>query len=111
MINWKLRFKNKTTLAAMIVTVISFIYFTLEIFGVAPKFEKDLVVKAVLGLIDLLAILGIVVDPTTKGVGDSDRALNYDVPATTFDPGIEFADPEDSDEDDEEVDDEEDDDL
>ena len=25
----------------------------------------------------LLAILGIVVDPTTDGVGDSNRALNY----------------------------------
>ena len=28
----------------------------------------------------LLALLGIVVDPTTEGIGDSERALGYDEP-------------------------------
>lgn len=28
----------------------------------------------------ILVILGIVTDPTTKGIADSERALNYDVP-------------------------------
>lgn len=83
MINWKLRLKNKTTLVALVMAVISFIYFTLEVFGVVPKFEKEIIVKAALGLIDLLAILGIVVDPTTKGIGDSERALGYDKPYAT----------------------------
>lgn len=80
MINWKLRLKNKATLVALIMAIISFIYFTLGVFGVVPKFEKELVVKVALGLVDLLAILGIVVDPTTAGIGDSERALSYDEP-------------------------------
>ena len=28
----------------------------------------------------LLVMLGVVVDPTTAGAGDSERALHYDVP-------------------------------
>lgn len=95
MINWKLRLQNKTTLVAIVTTTISFIYFTLEVFGVVPKFDQTVVVKAVLGFIDLLAILGIVIDPTTSGVGDSERALNYLAPA----PSAQFTEDVDDDDD------------
>jgi phi LC3 family holin len=30
--------------------------------------------------LSLLQLLGIIVDPTTKGIADSDRAMNYDEP-------------------------------
>ena len=80
MINWKLRLKNKTTLVTMVLAAISFIYMVLDSVGVVPKFDQDVIVKIAMGLIDLLAILGIVVDPTTSGVGDSTLAMTYEEP-------------------------------
>lgn len=77
MINFKLRLQNKTTLVTMILAIISFVYMVLDAFGIVPKFEQDLIVKLALGLIDLLALFGIIVDPTTAGVSDSLRAMGY----------------------------------
>ena len=80
MINFKLRLQNKTTLVSMILAVISFVYMVLDALGVVPKFEQDVIVKLALGLIDLLVLLGIIVDPTTAGVSDSTRAMGYQEP-------------------------------
>ena len=38
-------------------------------------------VAAVDALFAVLVILGVVVDPTTEGLGDSDRAMTYTKPA------------------------------
>lgn len=80
MINWKLRLKNKATLTTMILAIISFVYMVLDSVGVVPQFDQSVIVKIVMGVIDLLAILGIVIDPTTEGVGDSDLAMTYTEP-------------------------------
>ena len=73
MINFKLRLKNKTTLVALI----SAVFLMLQQLGLEiPHNIQD----AVNTFIAILVILGIVTDPTTKGIGDSERALNYDVP-------------------------------
>ena len=80
MINFKLRLQNKTTLVTMILALISFVYLVLDAFNIVPKFEQDTIVKLALGLIDLLAFLGIIVDPTTEGVSDSLRAMGYTSP-------------------------------
>lgn len=80
MINLKLRLKNKTTLVTMVLAIISFVYMVLDTIGIVPKFDQDMIVKIALGLIDLLAILGIIVDPTTEGITDSARAMTYEVP-------------------------------
>ena len=80
MINLKLRLKNKTTLVTMVLATISFVYMVLDTIGIVPKFDQDMIVKIALGLIDLLAILGIIVDPTTEGITDSARAMTYETP-------------------------------
>ena len=80
MINWKLRFKNKTTLIAMIGAAITFVYQILSLLGVTPKISQDTVVQLVSLIINVLVALGIVVDPTTHGISDSEQALNYQVP-------------------------------
>lgn len=78
-INWKVRIRNKAFWVAMIPTVLLLITRAAGIFG----FELDL---SALGdkLVDLaetvfvaLALLGIIVDPTTEGVKDSERAMGY----------------------------------
>lgn len=73
MINLKLRLKNKVTLAALI----SAVFIMLGQFGLEIPHNIQEGVNTLLGI---LVLLGIVVDPTTKGVADSERALNYNEP-------------------------------
>ena len=70
MINFKLRLQNKATLVALISAAL----LMLQQFGLnVPHNIQD----AVNTFVSILVILGIVTDPTTKGIGDSERALNY----------------------------------
>ena len=78
--NWKLRFQNKTTLVAIVLAIISFIYYGLDLFGIIPSFAQEQVVNLATMAIDILCLLGIVTDPTTHGIGDSDRAMTYTEP-------------------------------
>ena len=79
-INWKLGLQNNTTLAALIATVISFVYTILGIFDIVPKFSQDSVVQFATIIVQILMAIGIVVDPTTDGVSDSSRAMGYSEP-------------------------------
>lgn len=80
MINWKLRFQNKATLSAIIALVVSIVYRILDAVGVIPAFPKDFVLEIAADILTLLGLLGIIVDPTTDGVGDSVRAMSYEQP-------------------------------
>lgn len=75
MINWKLRLQNKVTLVSLVVCVITFVYTVLGIFGIVPSVSQDTTTNIVLTFIDILVAVGVVVDPTTYGVGDSALAL------------------------------------
>lgn len=73
MINLKLRLKNKVTLAALI----SAVFVMLGQFGLEIPHNIQ---EGVSTLLMILVLLGIVTDPTTKGVADSERALTYNEP-------------------------------
>jgi phi LC3 family holin len=79
-INWKVRLKQPAFWIATIPVVISFVYSVLALAGVVPSITEESVQNLFIMAVSLLAQLGIVVDPTTKGVSDSDRAMNYDKP-------------------------------
>ena len=79
-INWKLRFQNKATLTAIILALVALVYQVLGLFDVVPKISQDELTTVIGMVINLLCLLGIVVDPTTDGVSDSARALTYDTP-------------------------------
>lgn len=79
-INWKLRLQNKTTLVSLVLGIIAFIYQVLTAFGVVPHIEQSVLCNIALSFIELLCLLGIVIDPTTNGISDSQRALNYTEP-------------------------------
>ena len=81
MINWKLRLKNKVTLVALIGAAVSFVYTVLGILSIVPPISEEQVLNVFMAAIDLLVILGIVVDPTTEGINDSAGALTYEKPA------------------------------
>ena len=82
-INLIVRAKNKLFWMAFIPAVLLAVQAIAALFG----FQLDLqglqaqllaVVDAVFGV-----LIVVVVDPTTKGVGDSERAMTYKAPATT----------------------------
>lgn len=79
-INWKLRLQNKATLTALCVTIIAFVYQILGLLGIVPSVTESQATDLIAMVINLLAMLGIITDPTTKGLSDSERALNYDCP-------------------------------
>lgn len=80
-INWKLRAQNKTTLLALVAAILTFVYTVLGMFGVVPPVSQNDILEVVgLGL-NVLVMLGVIVDPTTKGLSDSDRAREYSEPA------------------------------
>lgn len=79
-INWVLRLKNKTTLTALIAAALAFGYQVAGILGVVPPVAQDELAQAAMLLVNILVALGVVVDPTTAGIGDSKRAMNYTEP-------------------------------
>ena len=79
-INWKLRLQNKVTLTALIMALVALVYQVLGVFGVVPRVSQDQVTTIISMAINILCLLGIVVDPTTAGVSDSVRAMSYDEP-------------------------------
>ena len=76
-INWKIRFKNRVWLLTFIGTIIAFAYQVCTMLGIVPKVAEDQVMGFVKILLTLLVGLGVIVDPTTAGTADSDRALTY----------------------------------
>lgn len=82
MINWKVRIKNKAFWLAVIPAVALVAQAVAAVFGYTIDLttmvgKLQAVVNAVFAL---LVILGIVVDPTTDGLGDSVRAMGYQEP-------------------------------
>ena len=82
MINWKVRIRNKQFWMAAIPALALVIQAGAAVFGVTVNF--DTLVGKLLILVDavfaLLVILGVIVDPTTEGVRDSSRAMQYEEP-------------------------------
>lgn len=79
MINWKVRLRNKAFWLAFIPAALLLVQTVAALFGFALNLGDigDRLLAVVNAVFALLSILGVVVDPTTQGVGDSQRALGY----------------------------------
>lgn len=82
MVNWTVRWKNKTFWLTLIPAVLLLAQVVAAVFGFTLELGAlgDRLLDVVNALFAVLAILGIVADPTTAGVGDSARALTYTAP-------------------------------
>lgn len=82
MINWKVRIRNKSFWLALVPAALLLVQAVLACFGVTWDYSQ--VSEELLGVVNslfaVLAILGVVADPTTEGIGDSEQALTYDEP-------------------------------
>lgn len=82
MINWRVRIKNKNFWLAVIPALLILIQMIAAVFGYEIDFGtlSGKLTAVVNAAFSLLAILGIVNDPTTAGISDSTQALTYDEP-------------------------------
>lgn len=76
-INWKIRLRNKVWLTSFAAAAAAFAYEVMQLLGFTPKVEMETVLQGVSALLTLLTALGVVMDPTTPGVKDSERAMTY----------------------------------
>ena len=81
-INWTVRLKNKNFWITFVPAFILLVQAVLALFGVT--IDAGDIGNKVLVIVDaafvVLALLGIVTDPTTAGVSDSTQAMTYKVP-------------------------------
>ena len=82
MINWKVRIRNKNFWLSLIPSVLLLIQAVAAVFGYTLDFGilSEKLLAVVNAVFVVLAILGVVTDPTTSGVGDSLRAMSYTRP-------------------------------
>ena len=82
MINWKVRFANRNFWLQAIPALLLLIQVVLNVFGVAFDFGDigNKLLAVVNAVFAFLTILGVVNDPTTDGLGDSNRAMTYQEP-------------------------------
>ena len=76
-LNWKVRFRNKTWLFMFLSLIIGFVFNMLRLFDIYPAITENQIVNIVNQVLTFLGLVGVLVDPTTAGVGDSDRAMGY----------------------------------
>ena len=79
-INFTVRFRNPMFWLTIIPAFASFVYTLLGCFGVVPAVSQDAFINALTAIITALTTFGVLVDPTTKGASDSDRAMSYKRP-------------------------------
>ena len=79
-LNWKVRFKNKVWLGSFLSLIVGFVYSMLALFDVFPEVTQSLVLQLMNQVLTFLGLIGVIVDPTTTGLGDSDRAMGYEEP-------------------------------
>lgn len=75
-LNLLVRLKNKAFVISMFTTVVAFIYQMLALFNIVTPISQEQTTQIFMIIVNLLAGLGVLVDPTTKGLSDSERVLN-----------------------------------
>lgn len=79
-INWKVRFKNKTWLITFLLAILAFVYQILGMFDIVPAITQDMATQLIAAVVNILVAIGVVIDPTTSGAGDSQQAMTYNEP-------------------------------
>ena len=81
-INWKVRFANKDFWMTFIPALLLLITVVADVFGIQLDLGDlgNRLLEVVKAVFMLLAILGIVNDPTTAGTNDSAQAMTYQKP-------------------------------
>lgn len=82
MINWKVRLKNKVFWVTIIPLLLLLAHQVLKMFGIDFEYVilSEKLVELIGTIFAILALIGVVNDPTTAGVKDSENAMTYTEP-------------------------------
>lgn len=81
-INWKVRMKKKSFVISLLGLIFLLAQQVLAIFGVSWDYTlvNDQLTQVINTIFLILALIGVVKDPTTAGISDSNTAMTYDEP-------------------------------
>ena len=79
-INWKVRFRNRLWLWSFLSAVIAMLFGFLSLCGIALPLNQNTVLGILYQVLSILSLLGVLIDPTTQGLNDSQRAMSYQEP-------------------------------
>ncbi|TKI53554.1 phage holin [Lysinibacillus mangiferihumi] len=79
-INWKVRLQHKQFWVSLIALLLVLANQIAGIFNVDITIYNEQITAISETILSILGLLGIIIDPTTKGVSDSTQALYYDTP-------------------------------
>lgn len=80
MINLKVRLRNPVFWATIIPALLAFVYSVLGAFEIVPAVAESEIVSIITAIISALTTLGVLNDPTTAGISDSEQAMTYEKP-------------------------------
>ncbi len=79
-INWKVRFRNRLWLWSFLSAVIAMLFGFLSLCGITLHLSQNTVLGILYQVLSILSLLGVLIDPTTQGLNDSQRAMGYQEP-------------------------------
>lgn len=81
-INWKIRLQSKVFVISLLGLIFLLAQQVLAIFGISWDYTviNDQLTQVINTVFLILALVGVVKDPTTEGVSDSEQALDYTKP-------------------------------
>mgnify|MGYP003390585267 FL=1 len=79
-INWKVRLKHKGFWVSLIALLLVLANQVGAVFGLDLTIYNDQVTAITESVLAVLALLGIIIDPTVNGLSDSEQALKYNKP-------------------------------
>ena len=79
-INWKARLRSGPFWIGVGSAVVAAVFAIVQLIGVDLPVTADQVLNVFTLILMIPASIGIITDPTTKGLSDSARALTYDKP-------------------------------
>lgn len=79
-INWKVRISNGSWWLSVISAIVIAIFSILRLCGVETSVSEEEIINVIILILMVPASIGIITDPTTKGIADSQRAMSYKRP-------------------------------
>jgi len=77
-INLKARLNNRVFLLSASALVVTFVYQLLGAFDIVAPISESETSELTAMFVNILAFFGVLVDPTTEGMSDSERAMTYE---------------------------------
>lgn len=81
-VNWLVRFKNKNFWLSLIPSMLLLVQAVAAVFGYTLNLGDfgNKLLAVVNAVFAVMVVLGVVNDPTTEGLSDSNRAMTYEEP-------------------------------